>query len=87
MKISRIAISRVVINMLELTDAKSIIYYLDAETVVKCTRIHKHNKRHRSESFVLTFGKPNYAERKFIKLCQQAEQSFPVNKLQIRWIK
>lgn len=32
----------------------------------------------------LTIGKPNYAEREFIKLCQKANEPFPVKKLQLK---
>jgi hypothetical protein len=36
---------------------------------------------------VLTIGKPNYAEREFIKLCKKAKEPFPVKKIQVKMLK
>lgn len=33
---------------------------------------------------ILTIGRPNYAEREFVKLCQRANEPFPVKKVQIK---
>jgi hypothetical protein len=33
---------------------------------------------------IITIGKPNYAEREFIKLCQEANEPFPVKKVQLK---
>lgn len=33
----------------------------------------------------LTLGKPNYAERLFIKQCQKAGEPFPVKKVQLKF--
>lgn len=33
----------------------------------------------------LTVGKPNYAEREFIKDCKEAGERFPVKKIQIKF--
>lgn len=35
----------------------------------------------------LTIGRPNYAERKFIKLCQKAGEKFPIKKIQLKFLK
>jgi len=35
---------------------------------------------------VLKIGRPNFAERKFIKLCKKAKESFPIKKIQIKTI-
>lgn len=32
----------------------------------------------------LTVGAPNYAERRFIKICEKAGEPFPVKKLQLK---
>jgi len=32
----------------------------------------------------LTIGKPNYAEREFIKLCQKSDEPFPIKKIQLK---
>lgn len=32
----------------------------------------------------LTIGRPNYAEREFIKVCQKANEPFPLKKVQLK---
>ncbi len=32
----------------------------------------------------LTIGRPNYVEREFIKLCQKANEPFPVKRVQLK---
>lgn len=34
---------------------------------------------------VLTHGRPNYAQRQFIRRCQRAGEPFPVRKVQLRF--
>lgn len=36
-------------------------------------------------TITLTFGRPNYLEREFIKLCQKAKEPFPVKKVQLKF--
>lgn len=36
---------------------------------------------------ILTIGKPNYAEREFIKACKKANEPFPVKKVQLKILK
>jgi hypothetical protein len=75
--------------------ARRATKYLDDHTIVRATCIRwglpKPGKRigrcreysNRSE-LVLTVGRPNYRERKFIKLCKDAGEPFPVKKVQLR---
>jgi hypothetical protein len=37
-------------------------------------------------SVVLTIGKPNFAERHFVKLCKKAGEPFPIKKVQMKLI-
>lgn len=39
----------------------------------------------KGETFALTIGRPNYAERKFIALCKKAGEKFPVRKVQLKF--
>lgn len=59
-------------------------YYVTPTLVVKATRHNRVNKRCRHESFVVSFGVPNYREREFIRLCKAAGESFPVRKVQLQ---
>jgi len=57
--------------------------FVSDEFTVKATRQFKPDKRDRQESFIVTVGKPNYKERKFIALCKKAGETFPVRKIQL----
>ena len=73
-----------VIEMLLRTESKKATKYLSPDAVVKATRPHKPSIRSRSTTLVVTFGKPNYAEREFIKSCRKAGEPFPVRKVQLK---
>ena len=64
------------------TVAHKAVKYLEKKFVVKATRQGRFDARAAGETFVLTFGKPNYAERQFIQKCEQAGEPFPVNFLE-----
>ena len=83
MKIPRNVLNQVVEVVMEL-GAKKATKYLSENLTVKATRRFKANKRSRSTDIVLTIGKPNYAERQFIKKCRRAGEPFPIKKLQIK---
>lgn len=56
--------------------------YLSTTSTVKITRTEQHTRKNsrRGETFVLTYGKPNYVERQFIKAAVRAGEPFPVKK-------
>ena len=66
------------------SNAKSAIKYIDEKTIVRATWRHKPNNKHTREEMVVTFGRPNYLERKFVKLCKRAKEPFPVLKVQLK---
>ena len=83
MKVSRSAISRVVLACLEV-GAKQATIYLSPKLVIKatfrsCAKTHK--------EIVVSFGKPNHEERQFIKKCKIVKEPFPVKKMQLKWYK
>lgn len=86
MKIPRNAVAAVTEAVLEL-GAKKATKYLDEKTVVKASRRFKQQKGERLVDVVLTCGRPNYAERQFIKDCRSAGEAFPVRKVQLAWYK
>lgn len=69
------------------TGAKSATTYVTPQCVVKVTRRHKPRAKERHTEFVLSMGVPNYAERRFVKLCQRAGEPFPVAKPQLKFWK
>jgi len=71
-----------VLSVLQYEGARSAVKYLSEKRIVKATRRFKPSKRNLSEEILLTIGRPNYAERKFVKLCQKAGQPFPIKNVQ-----
>lgn len=66
--------------------------YLDTNLVVRATRPvfgprgKKRVLKGGNFQVVLTIGKPNYEERKFIKACKKAKESFPIKKVQLKFV-
>ena len=57
--------------------------YVSEKLVIKATRRGKYRKNGNVE-IVLTIGRPNYIERKFIKCCKKAGEKFPIKKIQLK---
>ena len=76
-----------VIEDLVTTKARTATKYLSDKLTVKATRpLYQGNRFHKRQlDIVLTVGPPNYAERRFIKLCRKAGQAFPVRKVQLKY--
>lgn len=64
---------------------KTATLYDAPDYVVKLTHRGKPDRGNKTQHFVLTFGRPNYAERKFIKACQKAGEPFPVKRMQFKY--
>ena len=59
--------------------------YLTPQLTVKATRQRKPDHRSTGDTILLTIGRPNYLERRFVKLCRKAGESvWPVRKVQLR---
>lgn len=56
--------------------------YAAKDSVVKATRQRRFDGCDRQETYLVTVGKPNYAERQFILKCLDAGEPFPVKKVQ-----
>ncbi|HEY4714595.1 MAG TPA: hypothetical protein VIH30_10205 [Aquirhabdus sp.] len=78
-------IATVSATLIATKDAKSAIKYLSDKLVVKATWHNKPKANNRGETMVVTFGKPNYLERKFIADCKKAKVAFPVSKIQLKF--
>ena len=65
--------------------AKRATKYLSPSLVVKATRIGKIDRRDAQAHFIMTVGRPNFAETQFINVCQTAGEPFPVKKIQVKW--
>ena len=78
-------IGRVVETAMRQVDAQRVTLFIDEKTTLKATRTRRFDGRMRQETFVVTLGTPNYAERKFIKLLKAAGEPFPVKRLGYKW--
>jgi hypothetical protein len=84
MKIPLIAIMKAVDAILG-SDARKATVYLDENTIVRATRQRRPDARSKSQSYILTLGKPAFADRRFIRLCKQAGGPLPVRKVQLKF--
>lgn len=67
------------------SDARSAIKYVAYNIVVRATWHNKPSGRHTRETMVVSYGAPNYRERKFIKACKKANEPFPISRIQFRF--
>jgi hypothetical protein len=76
-----------VIDALVAASAHKATLYVTASHVIRATRRlfgRKISKRDNID-IVLTIGRPNYLERRFIKQAKKAGVPFPVKKVQLRF--
>ena len=75
-----------VVTQLICQNAHSATKIIDAKTVVRATRelFGGRIDRRYCKKVVLTFGRPNFATRQYIKACRKADEPFPVKKV---WLK
>ena len=73
-----------VVSSLIVTRMRKATKFIGPNLVIKLTRQRVPSKRNRGETFVLTIGKPNFDERKFLKDCKKAGEPVPVKKVQLR---
>lgn len=57
--------------------------YLGPQTTMKLTRQRPKRARERQETFILTVGQPNYAERQTLKKYRADNMKFPVLEVEI----
>lgn len=79
----------VVAALLENGARRATKFLSETETVVAARQVYngKISKRDRRVTVVVSFGRPNYAERLFIKRCRKAGEPFPVKKVQLKFPK
>jgi predicted pyridoxine 5'-phosphate oxidase superfamily flavin-nucleotide-binding protein len=69
-----------------LVGARQATKYISEQKTVKAT-IHGRHDRRQQIIMLVTIGRPNFCERKFIKLAKKAGEPFPIKKIQIKWPK
>lgn len=63
---------------------KKATKYVSPILVIKATRVGKLDGRNKSISFVVTAGRPNYAEKIFIKKSIASKKLFPIKKIRLK---
>lgn len=79
------AITRVTNYLVDDVSVRRATIFLNDRMTVKATRQRRHDGRDKQETFLLTFGRPNFVERQFINMCKKAGEPFPVKKVQIKF--
>ena len=64
---------------------RGVTAFISPTKTVKLTRQRRYKKGDGAETMILTFGRPNYKEREFIKQCKKAKEPFPVKKTLLRF--
>lgn len=67
---------------------KKATQYISPKLIIRAVRrTSKTYKPRKGENvqISLTIGRPNYAEREFIKLCTKAKEKFPVRNIQFKF--
>ncbi len=82
-KILERAISQVAAAIIRY-DVKQAVKYLLPDYTVKATVQGNPDGRSHQRTMLITYGRPNYAEREFIKLAKKAGEPFPIRKVQLR---
>ena len=69
---------------LSIYNIKSMVKYLSPKKRIKITK-----SRHIKDGLqgMITIGRPNYREKKFISLCIRAKEPFPIRKIQYKFFK
>jgi hypothetical protein len=75
-----------IVNLASRSDVKKATYYHSEKEVAKATFHGQKNARALTKTFVVTIGRPNYAERAFIKIAKKAKEPFPIKKIQVQFI-
>ena len=62
--------------------------YLSYKKVVRASikTFNRKIKKAGNTEIILTLGKPNYAERNFLKQCKKAGEPMPVMKIQLKYL-
>jgi hypothetical protein len=72
-------------KMVAIEGCKKATWYKSPTEVVKATFQGKRRKNANRCTLLITYGRPNYQEKKFIKKCKKVGEPFPVKKIQLKW--
>ena len=76
-------IGQCVQDVLNVKNCRRATAYMSESLTIKATNQRQLDKRDQSATVLVTIGRPNFVERRFIRLCKKAGMAFPLN--QIQW--
>jgi hypothetical protein len=77
-----------VVRTLDAANARSATAYISPRRILRATRRlygGRIDRRRATDEILITIGRPNYAERQFIKVLKKAGEPFPVKKVQLKF--
>ena len=75
------------VEVLSSTGARVATKYVSPCNIIRATRrAYKGKFKKGNVEIILTMGKPNFAERRFIAKCKKAREPFPVKKIQLKFL-
>ena len=72
-----------VVDTLLVMGCRAAIKFVSPKLVVKATRRHRPDRRTSHTEILVSFGRPNCAERRFVRELQKAGEPFPVKKVRL----
>jgi hypothetical protein len=85
MKFTESSHANACIGALLQTGAQRATRFVAPDFTVAVARAFRPDARSRRITLFLSIGRPNYAERLFIRRCQRAGEPFPVKKVQLKF--
>ena len=77
----------ILIGMVSTLGAYQATKYFSEQEVVRAVRRRYKGKIKKNDIYIIfKIGKPNFAERKFIKLCKKSGEPFPIKKIQLKLV-
>lgn len=70
-------------DVLVMRNCRRATAFITPKLTIKATAQRRQDGRDKSATCLVTVGRPNFLERRFIKVCQKAGMAFPLN--QIQW--
>ena len=70
--------------VLEMPNLRRATAYISPSLTVKATAQRRRDKRATRITTLVTVGKPNFVERRFIRICQKAGMCFPIRNIQLK---
>lgn len=80
-------IGECVADVLGIPNLRRATAYISDKLTIKATAQRRTDKRNKSVTVLVTVGRPNFLERKFIKVCKDAGCAFPLRQVQHKFWK